>query len=252
MVNLVVAFVFISLLSPGFGRGEPSRRFPPIPKAAVIGGSALSAVVVLSSLGVGLPISIQYNTAADIPIAHIKQNRKFNARVAKVVDGDTIRVVHRRYPFSSGVLSKDRGQKLSTDSIVVRLAAVDAPETAKASSPGQPFAETASQFVSDKVLDKTITVKMLSKDRYGRLVGRVAYRDGVFGVFAPNTDLSMALLDRGLAVVYEGGGAQYDGRKAEYRATEVYAKKRKRGLWSRRDFESPAEYKRKVRMARGR
>ena len=48
---------------------------------------------------------------------------------------------------------KDTG-RLSDETLVIRLAGVDAPETAKANQPGQLYAAEAKQFVKDKVLNQ--------------------------------------------------------------------------------------------------
>jgi len=188
-----------------------------------------------------------YGNAGDIPAKHVLEKRNFAATVVKVIDGDTVRVRHRRFPFSSGALSSGKNRKkLSVETISVRLAAIDAPETAKFGNAGQPFAQEAFDFVAAKVFGQKVRVKILSKDQYGRVVGTVSFREG-FLKLAPS-DLSLRLLEEGLATVYEGCGVQYDGRKIVYQTTEANAKRRAKGLWSSgKVIESPAEYKRKIK-----
>jgi endonuclease YncB( thermonuclease family) len=189
----------------------------------------------------------RYGNADDIPAQHVLEKRDFAATVVKVIDGDTVRVRHRRFPFSSGALSSGKNRKkLSVETISVRLAAVDAPETAKFGNAGQPFAQEASDFVAAKVFGQKVRVKILSKDQYGRVVGTVSFREGFLKL--SSSDLSMRLLEEGLATMYKGGGAQYDGRKIVYQTTEANAKRRGKGLWScKKVMESPAEYKRKIK-----
>lgn len=104
-------------------------------------------------------------------------------RVVRVSDGDTIRVRHTPIypligelayvPFPSPHLciilptsinpstntaaslgnTKDTG-RLTEETLSIRLAGIDAPEVAKASASGQPFAQESKQFVVDKVLNK--------------------------------------------------------------------------------------------------
>ena len=68
-------------------------------------------------------------------------------KVVSIADGDT---------FTMIVQSKK---------IKVRLYGIDCPEK------GQEFYSTAKQFLSGKVLNKTVSVKKLNTDPYGRTVG---------------------------------------------------------------------------------
>ena len=58
-------------------------------------------------------------------------------------------------------------------------------------------------------------------------------------------DISLNLLENGLAVMYRGRDACYGGNKAEYAASENKAKKAKKGIWSQKSFETPGEFKNK-------
>ena len=94
--------------------------------------------------------------------------------------------------------------KLSENTILVRIAAVDAPETAKFGKPGMPLGAEATEFVKAKVLERRVRVRCYSRDQYGRIVGAVEY-----GVWPWRRDLSTELLKRGLASVYRQAGAVY-------------------------------------------
>ena len=189
-----------------------------------------------------------FMTANDIPKQYYKDKKMLYGQVVKVVDGDTLRMRHLPTSMSSGELPK--AGKLKDQTIMVRVAAVDSPETAKFGQDGQPFGDEAKEFTTRAVLNKRVKVKALAKDRYDRLLGVVTYDAGSFG---GEKDLSEELLRQGLAVVYTQGGAQYDGRREEFVNLEAEARKNKRGLWSQKNGgESPADYKKKMKNVKKR
>ncbi|PFH35101.1 putative nuclease [Besnoitia besnoiti] len=117
-------------------------------------------------------------------------------RCVNVSDGDSIRVRHipngqllyplrqprkpgekrgpeRTTPGDDEDASKRWKGKLTENTIRIRLYAIDAPETAKFGNPGQPFAQEAKDFVTERLLGKIVYVKCLAKDQYGRLLARV-------------------------------------------------------------------------------
>jgi endonuclease YncB( thermonuclease family) len=220
-----LAALVLSVGATFFGGGGGGQQQAPSPKEQ----SASSLVSVFTDMGT-------FRTIRDIPKSYFKENKIVYGQVVKVVDGDTVRIRHQPTPFSSAEFSGN----LKDETIMVRIAAVDSPETAKFGQEGQPFGEEAKQFATKAVLGKRVRVKALAKDRYDRLLGTVRYDDGIAG----ERDLSEELLRRGLAVVYRQGGAQYDGRKSEFEGLEREAKQARRGLWSQKGGgESPAEYK---------
>ncbi len=97
----------------------------------------------------------------------IRVGSSFAARVATVVDGDTVHVV-------------DGGGR----TIVIRLEGIDTPER------GEPFSTQARNATRVLLFDKTATLKATDVDRYGRLVARVSV-DGA--------DTSVVLVRMGLA-----------------------------------------------------
>jgi len=210
---------------------------------------ALSLSLGSSIFGFGIDSGVNFGdksgifmTANDIPKQYYKNKRTLYGQVVKVVDGDTIRMRHLPTLMSSGELPT--AGKLKDQTIMVRVAAVDSPETAKFGQDGQPFGDEAKEFTTRAVLNKRVKVKALAKDRYDRLLGVVTYDAGSLG---GEKDLSEELLRQGLAVVYTQGGAQYDGRREEFVNLEAEARKNKRGLWSQKNGgESPADYKMKI------
>ncbi|KAL7529912.1 hypothetical protein ACHAWF_003157 [Thalassiosira exigua] len=192
----------------------------------------------------------QYNTAKGIPLSFFKSNKVIRGRVVKVIDGDTIRIRHT--PFYP--LSKSKGgcigRKLSECTISVRLYGVDAPETAKFGNPAQPYSDEATKYVFDRVYDRVVRVKLLRKDQYSRVVGKVTARRK----FLPflKKDLSEGLVERGYASLYIGGGADYDGRRTELEKKVKMAQDKKRGIWTNGvdSYADPADYKRALKKGR--
>lgn len=78
----------------------------------------------------------------------------FDAKVVKIIDGDTIRI-----------LTPEREQ------IKVRLYGIDAPEKK------QPYGTAAKLYLADLIAGKTIQIEERGKDRYKRVLG-IAYLGG--------------------------------------------------------------------------
>lgn len=135
----------------------------------------------------------------------------------------------------------------------IRIYGVDAPELQKRKSdpPSQPFAEESKQVTSDLVLGKTVAVKLLRRDQYGRAVAKVE-TPRRFNSFPPfvKRDVSVELTKRGLATLYTGGGAEYDGNREKLESIESRAKKGCKGVWSDDNYVSPAEFKRMQKLAK--
>lgn len=78
----------------------------------------------------------------------------FTGKLVKVLDGDTVEVLH------NGKAER------------IRLAQIDCPEK------NQPFSQTAKRYVLDVAAHKIVTVQVETVDRYGRTVGEVFLPDG--------------------------------------------------------------------------
>lgn len=100
--------------------------------------------------------------------------------VVKITDGDTYRIRHVNKAFPNPTYTG----LLSEHTIVVRIAAVDTPETAKFGNSGQKLGSAATDFVSERLLKKKVCVKLLSRDQYGRVVGLVKYKEPKTGFFS--------------------------------------------------------------------
>ncbi|KAK5655427.1 hypothetical protein OQA88_5698 [Cercophora sp. LCS_1] len=198
---------------------------------------------------------------------HITHNhfrrRSLLGKVTSVGDGDGFRLFHtpggrlagwgwlRSVPTSR----KDLGGR----TISIRLAGVDAPEGAHFGQPAQPYAAEAKEFLKSYILGRRVRAYIYRRDQYERVVATVYVRKPPFFI---KKDVSLQLLKRGLATIYEGKtGAEFGGAKTEkaYREAEATAKRKKIGMWSiggtsffglgkKEVFESPKAYKDRIRQ----
>lgn len=149
---------------------------------------ALAAALVASS-------AAPFALVAQSPRSAAKHATTFRARVANVIDGDTLRVID-----ASGTES------------IVRVEGIDCPES------GQPFGGVARRFVRAQAFDRDVDVRVVSRDAHHRLIARVSVN---------GQDLSTQLLRAGLAWHY----TEYS-HDAALAAAERDARQAKRGLWS--------------------
>lgn len=144
---------------------------------------------------------------------------------------------------------KDKVRRIYDNTLSIRLYGVDCPELQKRKSdpPSQPFAAEAKDFTSNLVLNRKVRIKLLRKDQYGRAVAKV---EGGRRPLPPFTrkDVSQELVRKGLATIYSGGGAEYDGNLAVLQDLQRSAEKRKRGVWSQGEMITPAEFKRQQKL----
>ncbi len=120
----------------------------------------------------------------------------YQAKVVKVSDGDTIRIVKE------------------DDSITIRLYGIDCPETR------QNFGKQAAEFASDMVYGKMVDIEAVTTDRYGRTVGIVSYQD---------KSLNEELIRHGYAWKY----TKYCDKPVclEWKMLEKNARRNSLGLW---------------------
>lgn len=145
-------------------------------------------------------------------------------RVVSVTDGDTVKIEHTPYIFGK-------------QTIILRLAGVDCPELAHFGKPEQPLAKKAKHYV-EELMHKTVMVTIYSRDRYNRFVGNLLHHS-----LFRTRNLSLDLLNEGLAVVYHGQGAEYGGQKQQMLKLEAKAKQKKVGVWNLKVFVTPKEHK---------
>lgn len=135
---------------------------------------------------------------------------QLTGRVIKIKDGDTIVIL-------------DSSFKQHT----IRIADIDCPEK------NQPFGKKAKWFVSDEIYLSSVKVKEKGKDRYGRIIGYVLYK---------NKNLSEELLKNGLAWHYK----KYSKSKS-FQSLEDRAKKNRVGLWQDNKAVAPWKWRKKRR-----
>lgn len=113
-----------------------------------------------------------------------------------------------------GIMDGDTFKLLTKDSttVKVRLANIDCPEKKQA------YSNKAKQFVSQAVFSKNVTVQVLKKDRYRRLIANVFYGDSI--------NLNHELVKNGLAWHY----VKYS-KDTILQSLEDKARKVKVGLW---------------------
>ncbi|WP_317193474.1 thermonuclease family protein [Olleya sediminilitoris] len=125
-----------------------------------------------------------------------------------------------------GIMDGDTFKLLLSDSttVKIRLANIDCPEKK------QPFSTKAKQFVSNAIFNKNVTVQVLKKDRYRRLIANVFYGDSI--------NLNHQLVENGLAWHY----VKYS-KDTILQSLEDKAKKDKLGLWQDPNSISPWQWR---------
>ncbi|KAJ2385692.1 hypothetical protein GGI23_006659 [Coemansia sp. RSA 2559] len=205
-------------------------------------GQAALYIGACGGIGLGLYAMFRrYSTETDIPERVIKGHKKLHGYMVNVTDGDTFRFYH--VPLSRWVFTKrpeEKARGVSKSTICVRISAVDAPEMAHFGNPEQPLARKAKEYLHGQLQGRAVTIKPLAKDQYGRVVATVTYRS--LWVFKKNAAHEM--LRSGLATLYTGGNAQYDGEKELLDRIQADAKRARLGVWKLKNFKTPAEYKR--------
>ncbi len=136
--------------------------------------------------------------------------------VKAVHDGDTVVLVGR-----------------GTGRVTVRLYGVDAPETRKPDSPGQPFGSQAKRVLMFKVLGKEVTAEVQDRDQYGWTVGVLQLA---------GRDINAEMVSEGMAWAYRQFlSAPYASR---YIQLEEQARRQRRGLWRDANPQPPWEFRR--------
>ncbi|UOH80910.1 hypothetical protein LQV05_003571 [Cryptococcus neoformans] len=151
----------------------------------------------------------------------------------------------RRKAWVKGIVTSvgDGGKSLHSWSI--RIAGVDAPENAHFGNPAQPHARESLEWLRATILGKRMRCQLLAKDQYNRIVA-VPYISRRFWWDRP---LPLMMLREGMAVVYKAGGAEYGPwGLEEMLKVEAEARNAKRGLWALRKFESPGDFKARMKL----
>jgi len=123
--------------------------------------------------------------------------------VRAVYDGDTVLLATRE-----------------ESRLKVRLYGIDAPETPKPGTPGQPFAEIARRTLMFKIMGRTVSAEIMDSDQYHRAVAVIRYN---------GRDINRDMVAEGMAWAYRH---YLSGPYAsEYIDAEERARARHKGLW---------------------
>lgn len=138
----------------------------------------------------------------------------FEGQCVRVLDGDTVEVMHEGAPER------------------IRLDGIDCPEKKQA------FGQNAKAFTSTLVFNKTVEVTWTKRDRYGRLIGLVTLSDG--------RELNQELVKAGYAWWYKKYSANMRLSRLEQGARDS-----KIGLWSAAGQIPPWTYRHTKRDSSG-
>jgi len=138
----------------------------------------------------------------------------FSGQVVRVLDGDTIEVLHDGYP------------------VRIRLQGIDCPEKSQA------FGSRAKELTAALTFGQQVSIREVGHDRYGRIIAEVTLSNG--------TSVNRELVRRGLAWWY-----RHYSNDLSLGMLENEARRNREGLWSDPTAGPPWEY-RKVRRIRHR
>jgi len=129
--------------------------------------------------------------------------------------------------------------KLENDlsSLKVRLIGIDAPETGHGPNDrGQPFGKESRDHINSLIKGKSVRVVAIDTDRYDRTLGEI---------YLGNVLVNVGMLKEGLAVTYIW--SRDDINAPTYISAETKAQNAEKGIWSLDSFESPEDYRRRLR-----
>lgn len=148
-------------------------------------------------------------------VADARAERIIVGMVRAVYDGDTVLLATRE-----------------DSRLKVRLYGIDAPETTKPDSPGQPFGEVARRTLMYKIMGRQVSAEVMDVDQYRRTVAVILYG---------GRDINREMVAEGMAWAYrqflQGPYA------SEYIGVEEVARARHKGLWRDANPEPPWEFR---------
>jgi endonuclease YncB( thermonuclease family) len=144
--------------------GAVQQYWRPVFLTLLVGTPAL---FILSRFVVGK----RYATAAHISPEAFERQLKIKGKVVSVGDSDNFRLYHTPgFGWGWARQIPTKRKELQKQTIAVRIAGVDAPEGAHFGMPAQPYSKEAKAFLTKLVLNRTVHVKLLSRDQYSRAV----------------------------------------------------------------------------------
>lgn len=176
----------------------------------------LYSVLVAATTVLGL-WAIQTSPFQLLATAHAAgSSYKLTGKVVRVSDGDTV-----------NLLVENKQER-------IRLASIDAPETAHGSSqPGQPFGEASRKNLADYVAGKTLTVVCFEKDHYDRHICDIPVN---------GTTANRLQVEQGYAWANQQAKGKFLRDKA-LPELEKSARQKKLGLWAEPNAVAPWEWR---------
>ena len=209
----------------------------------------------------------RYNGIDELHPRYYLQKYRMRGVGIQCRDGDNFRFYHipilqSLTGIASGqlkykVVSKEELIKMKKQgSIGVRLAGIDAPESAHFGMTAQPLSKEATEYLKDiLIIERHGTIKLrkliikpLKRDQYNRLVSMVYYQVVPFIPWYKN--ISEEMVKKGLAVVYTASGAEYGGLKDKLLKLESIATRKKIGIWGLKNFVRPGDYKEEFKKSK--
>lgn len=141
-----------------------------------------------------------------------KESYDMKGKVTKVADGDTFTI------------------RSDGNNYRIRMYGIDAPES------DQKHGKEASNYLSNIIMNKEVNIKIMDKDQYDRIVGKVFYNE---------RDINKMMLESGNAWYYEF----HAKNETEYRDAHENARNMKKGLWNNPKPENPRNYRNKKRKS---
>jgi len=141
--------------------------------------------------------------------------RILEGMVRAVYDGDTLLLTTRE-----------------ESRLKVRLYGIDAPETKKPDSPGQPYGDIAKRTLMYKIMGRRVSAEIVDIDQYKRAVAVIRYE---------GRDINREMVSEGWAWAYR----RYlqTPYESEYIGSENRARSRRAGIWREPDPQPPWEFR---------
>jgi micrococcal nuclease len=135
--------------------------------------------------------------------------------VRAVYDGDTVLLATRE-----------------ESRLKVRLYGIDAPETAKPDTAGQPFGSISKRTLMYKIMGRQVSAEIVDIDQYQRAVAVIRYA---------GRDINREMVAEGMAWAYR----QYlqDPYASEYIGAENHARAKRAGIWRDANPQPPWEFR---------
>lgn len=142
------------------------------------------------------------------------------AHILYCSDGDTCRII----------VAKD----LWVNS---RLAGIDAPEVSHGKNrPGQPFGDYAKKRLNELIRGKEVSLRQTDLDPFNRPIVEIFFR---------NKNINEMLVTEGLAEAYRGKIKRLD--QDRFFNLEQLAKSQKKGIWGLHHYESPKNFRERLK-----